>query len=443
MREKSLRTQVFLGVGLLLVAGAALAQTVSGTQQIPGVQPYPGGPQPLPALTINVAGEALDSIADLSGDGLRDLIVGISASDRVEVRSGRNGALLGAMNGPTFSAFGYDVASVGDVNGDGLEDILIGAPWAGTNGLAFLYSGATYSLLTSWGPSTLGAPGSTVQYGWSVARAGQINGTGPEEVHVTGPTYSPVGAPNQGYFGLVETVNLAGGAAAVLHTILGQANWEEFGDSVTSIDDRDGDGVRELMVGATRFFGPAGTSPGTIPGLARVYSGATLTFPPGLEVLLNTYVGTGGANDTFGFAVGDALDLDLDGTGDILVGATHFSQLGTPYATVIRSGAGGTSTINGPGPACLNFGHAVSSVGGSLNADTIPEFIVGAPVRFGSCSSTGRAYVFNGRNNVLLFQLSAPGSSSTFGWDVTELGVVGGKQRYAVSDPGAGVVHIY
>jgi len=426
-----------LTLGLILAVGGLVgAEAAAVARQF---APAPGF-SPRPRYNINISGaQALDSIQDLTGDGIRELIVGIPTSSQVQVRSGRNGNLLGTMNGPTFSDFGYDVASIGDVDVDGLEDILIGAPAGGTMGLAFVYRSSNFSFIASWGPSTVGQAGSL--YGFSVARGDQINGTGPEEVFVSGPTYSPFGAPNAGYFGLVETIDLAA-APAVVSTITGMANWEEFGDAVTSVDDRDGDGVRELMVGATRFFGPSGTSPGTIPGLARVYSGATLTFPAGLEVLLNTYIGTGGATDTFGFSVGDALDLDLDGTGDALLGAPHFFQLGPPYVMVNRSNLG-NSTVPAPGATCLNFGHAVSSIGGSINGDVIPEFIVGAPVRFGGCGSNGRAYVFNGRNDNLLFTLSVAGGSATFGWDVTELDTVGNRVLYAVSDPGTGRVHVY
>ncbi len=436
IKEHSFKRVAALAAIVLLAATAANAFQIA---------PIPA--QPKPWYSINTtAGGALDSIEDLNGDGRRDFIVGAESLSRVEVRSGLNGALLGVILGPPFSDFGHDVASTGDVDGDGLEDILIGAPSDASSGQAYLYSSATLTPLRIWGPST-GAGGGG-NYGWAVSRAGQINGTGPEEVLVTMPLYAPAG---QSHVGLMEAVDVAVGTA-VIHTITGTTSYEELGDSVANLGNVDADGINDFVIGASRFFGPTGIvcQPANIPGIARVYSGVSLNFGPGAEVLLGSTIGAGPA-DTFGFAVGSAGDINNDGTGDLLVGAPDICPLTTPAAyaysgAAIAGGGGGVvapwqtlvSTVN----TCLHYGWAVSGVGNIVGAN-FDEYLVSAPSIFGSCGNKGRVFLHNGRSGNIIYNLTVGAATSTFGYDVSELDVVGNRNYFIISDPNAGKVYVY
>ena len=58
---------------------------------------------------------------------------------RVEVRSGRTGALLLDLPGFSNYSIGYAVADAGDVDGDGLHDIIASGPY--NDGRARVYSG--------------------------------------------------------------------------------------------------------------------------------------------------------------------------------------------------------------------------------------------------------------------------------------------------------------
>lgn len=380
--------------------------------------------QPIPRFTINAGAESLDSIADINGDGRRDLILGNPNSNLVQLRSGTNGALLGTINAPAgFCGFGHDVASIGDVDGDGLEDVLIGAP--DCVGQAFIYSSATLLPLRNWGPSS-GTGGGL--YGTAVARAGNLNGTGTEEVIVSAPLFNTGGSSS--HIGLVEVIDVVLPSTAVVATITGTANYEEFGDSLAYMGDTNGDGVDDFAVGSTRFFGAGGTvcQPFNQVGMAQVFSGAT--FLP-----LVTSFGTGPA-DTYGFAVA-AADLSNNGVNNLIVGAPDFCPLTTP---TVYTDTG--LVIPTPTNVCRHFGWAVSGVG-NIKGTAYDEFVVGAPVVFGGCGLAGRAYVYNGRNGVLLWTLSVSGASATFGHDVTELEVVGALNYFAVADPGANRVHVY
>jgi len=410
--------------GVFLAAGA-------GAQ--PGVIVNPGPPaipiNPLPLLVINTGATSLDSIADLNGDGLRDLILGDADNDVVELRSGRNGALLATIPGTPGSQFGYDVASIRDVDGDGLEDVLVGAPsfYQPPNpnvGRAYLFSSSTLFALRVWTAST---PAPSFAYGWAVASAGQNNGTGSDEVVVTDLQYTPPGMIAN--VGLVELVDVSGVPTAI-GTVVGTADYEELGSSVANLGDRTGDGIDELVVGSTRFFFPGGTSclPGANTfGVATEYDGATLTP---LAVLTGS-----GPADTFGFSVA-AANLDLDGLNEIIVGAPDLCPLSTPMAYT-ETGL----VIPSPANPNVHFGWSVSGVG-NIVGNAYDEIVVGAPQVFGG-GFTGRAYLINGRNGSVLTTLMPAGAGARFGLDVTELFVANGINYFAVADPDAGRVHVY
>ena len=409
-----------------VVATVALALTFGVAAQAAVIAPAPGPipVDPKPKFSFVSGVESLDSIEDLNGDGRRDLIVGDGVANQVELRSGANGALLGTINGPAgFCGFGHDVASMGDVDGDGLEDILIGAP--DCIGQAFIYSSSTLLPLRNWGPSS-GSGGGL--YGNAVARVGDINGSGTEEVVVSAPLFNTGGTSS--HIGLVEVIDVVLPSTTVVATIIGTANYEQFGDSLATMGDTDGDGIGDFAVGSTRFFGAGGTvcQPFNQVGMAQVFSGAT--FLP-----LVTSFGTGPA-DTYGFAVA-AADLSGNGVSNLIVGAPDLCPLTTP---TVYTDTG--LVIPSPGNVCRHFGWSVSGIG-NIVGNNYDEFVVGAPNVFGGCSLNGRIYVYNGRNGALIYNLKPSGATAGFGYDVTELDVVGGTNYFAVADNGNGRVYVY
>jgi hypothetical protein len=117
--------------------------------------------------SIVAFGTALGGIGDIDHDGRGDFIVGgrnilvSSGGDgKAFVYSGATGTLLYTFDGDALDdSFGASVAGAGDVDMDGTPDVIVGAPFDSTHGpqsgRARVFSGADGSILfTSTYPST-------------------------------------------------------------------------------------------------------------------------------------------------------------------------------------------------------------------------------------------------------------------------------------------------
>lgn len=177
----------------------------------------------------------------------------------------------------------------------------------------------------------------------------------------------------------------------VLHT-LAMPGGTQFGWALAELPDIDADGVADLIV-ADDPGGPAGT------GAVYVYSGAT-------GALLHQFSeGTGGR---FGYAIGDAGDVDADGTHDIIVGRPGAS---TAY---VYSGATGASLLTLTAPAAELAGVAVASAG-DVNADGHGDLLVGAQRASLNGTNAGRVYIFSGADGSVLRAIDGSVAGDLFG----------------------------
>ncbi len=147
--------------------------------------------------------------------------------------------------------FGVSVSTAGDVNGDGYSDVIVGARLYDNGetdeGIAFVYYGSASGLSTTanWTAESnqVGA-----QFGYSVSTAGDVNGDGYSDVIVGANLYDN-GQTNEG------AVFVYYGSASGLSTT---ANWTaesdqvnaQFGFSVSTAGDVNGDGYSDVIVGA-------------------------------------------------------------------------------------------------------------------------------------------------------------------------------------------------
>lgn len=325
-------------------------------------------------------GSAVESLEDLDGDGIRDFAVGAPhARDfrgLVKVYSGRTGdgilRIAGPETGPSW--FGLSIANAGDVDGDGTSDLIVGDPSDdepyGNNGSAQVFSGADGSLL--W--RVIG-DASLLSLGASVTGMGDVNGD-------SIPDFA-AGAP-QGSFARVYS----GADASLLYQVTGQLLDDAFGSAVESLEDLDGDGARELAVGAIR-------AKASQPGYVRIYSGAT-----GAQLY---HINGDHADDSFGASIAALGDIDGDGTADLLVGAPGPSGVANNYARIL-SGADGSNRGTLIGPARdSRFGASVASAG-DVNGDGKEDLLIGEPLAGPGTVNYGRAVLYSGATLEPLYQ---------------------------------------
>jgi len=374
-------------------------------------------------------GVSVATAGDVNGDGYSDIIVGAYEYDNGETDEGRAYVYLGSASGlvtfPAWTAesdqasaqYGYSVATAGDVNGDGYSDVIVGAESYDNGetdeGRAFVYPGSAAGPATSAAWAVESQQG-YVNYGYSVASAGDVNGDGYSDVIVGAYRY-----PGRAYVYLGSASGLATTAA---WTAVDQSG-SEFGYSVASAGDVNGDGYSDVIVGEPWYISD---------GKALVYHGSA----SGLSTTPAWTARGGQADCNFGNSVASAGDVNGDGYSDVIVGAeyytTSFPPNYYPSGGVARvflgsaSGLGATAAWNGRGEQkYAYFGHSVASAG-DVDGDGYSEVIVGAYNFTYGQTSEGRVYVFRG---------SEQGVGRTGGW-VVESNQAGAYFGYSVSSAG-------
>ncbi len=226
-------------------------------------------------------GWSVAGAGDVNGKGHVAWIVGAPRDDNngmssgsVRVFFGVFGVTIYTFNGDAAGdSLGMSVAGAGDVNCDGKADFIVGAPFddntALDSGSARLYSGADGTVLY-----TLDGDAVDDSFGWSVDGVGDVDGDGCADL-IVGALLND----NRGIDSGSARV-FSGKDGTVLFTQHGRSAGDQFGTSVAGAGDVNGDGVADLIVGATRDDNNGSNS-----GSARVFSGATLPLTTDTHVM--------------------------------------------------------------------------------------------------------------------------------------------------------------
>jgi hypothetical protein len=377
---------------------------------------------------------------DVNGDGYADVIIGARYYDNGQDMEGLacvyHGSATGLdLNGTrpsgnpsnadwtgesnqNYARFGWSVATAGDVNGDGYADVVVGARTYENDdydeGAAFVYHGSAAGLGSDGTPQNAdwAAEGNqqSSEFGWSVATAGDVNGDGYADVvvgapyydvEVLGQTYSNVG---KGYVYYGSATGLSSSPDWTGYASVVQQDGVEFGHSVATAGDVNGDGYSDVVIGAPGYdWGQ------TDEGKAYVYLGSA----SGLRATPSWSVESDQADAELG-RVAPAGDVNGDGYADVIVGASGYSsgQTGEGKAFVYLGSTYGLSATAAwsveSDQADANLGQVATA--GDVNGDGYSDVIVGAPRYDNGQTDEGRTYAYFG---------SASGLSTAAGWSVS------------------------
>jgi hypothetical protein len=375
-------------------------------------------------------GHSVSTAGDVNGDGYSDVIVGAYNYDNGQTNEGRVYVYHGSSTGLSTTAntvsesnsasalFGYSVSAAGDVNGDGLSDVLVGGPgWAGS-GRVYVFHGSLTGISTVWNYS-LNADGSGEYFGCSVSTAGDVNGDGYSDVIVGAENY----ANGQTQEGKAYIFN--GGSTGLNNstyswsTESNQAN-ARLGHSVSSAGDVNGDGYSDVIVGAWTYDNGQ-----TDEGVAWVHYGSVTGISG------NTFLEINSASAVFGSSVASAGDVNGDGYGDVIIGASSYSnpEFLEGAAFVFNGSSSGINTTPSwqtqSNQTLTNLGISVATAG-DVNGDGYSDVIVGAMNFENGQTDEGKAQVHYG---------SQTGLSTTPAWTI-ESNTVNANFGVSVSSAG-------
>lgn len=280
---------------------------------------------------------------------------------------------------------GRSVAGLGDIDGDGAEDFAVGVPQEETsNGVR-----AGKVLIFSGADRSVYCTirdehgNPTARLGFSMSTVDDLDGDGLRDLAIGSFKRSTPAAQQAGAVLVFSTRNCQ--KIRALYDPIGFAN-STLGFSLSTMGDLTGDGVGELIVGAPGFDYPEAEG-----GYALVIS------PTDGSIVHRIEDAPDSVGDRLGFAVAGVGDADGDGTPDFAVGAPNRMRTGLVGTIQVYSGSDG-SLLHQVWDGDRNLGHALTR-GADLSGDGSPDFVA-------SSGEAGRASVFSASSGSRLWQLS-------------------------------------
>jgi hypothetical protein len=360
----------------------------------------------------DLAGETLAPAGDVNGDGFSDLLVGTTENDDAGEDAGKVYLVLGRLAGwPTtladadaafvgeaeFDNAGQSLSGGGDVDGDGLDDILIGAPG---NDHAASGAGKTYLLLGRDGGWFVTLSWSDVYFlgenewdgsGGAVAVVEDVNGDGLDDILVGASGADPDGRAYLILGRLAGWPSLLAQADAAIDGAPDQDSCER----VASGGDINGDGLGDLLIGGEWYMGE-----GDWAGAVYAIFGRATGWPESLSEA-DVTVGEEYEDWNYGLSLAGGGDVDGDGYDDFLFGVEDADD-GEGDAYLVLGGSGGWSGDVGDADQRFDaesgddeIGSAVS-LGGDVDGDGLDDILIGAPRNNRSGADAGTSYLLLG-----------------------------------------------
>ena len=323
-------------------------------------------------------------------------------------QGGGEAELLHRFDGVSVSErLGEALSIGGDINADGTPDILLGAEFADVGGFTRAGLVMVFSGLDSSLLYQFAGSADFENFGTSVVSPGDMNGDGFDDILVGSPGADPLALANAG------AIDIFSGAdgSSLLH-LDGTATDALFGSAVAALGDITGDGVPDFMVSEV--------GRNANDGRVYVYSGLTGTV---------IYQKDGISAASLGTAISSAGDYDLDGTADFMIGSPFADTGGRIDNGVVQifSGLTGLEILFLEGLSALDYFGSSLSGNQFLDDDSVPDFIIGSPNRNpGAIPSAGAATVFDGATATLLYQVTGTSIADNLGNSVALTGDVNG-----------------
>jgi len=302
---------------------------------------------------------------DWTGDGVPELLLGISPGCRLIVVDGATGAQVSEISNPlpcglfAVSAFGTAAGLGADYNGDGIRDLYSGDPLAGLGGNdagALLIIDAVSGALLA---QTVGLSAGDFLGSQVIFADNSVLGVGGDLiVSSSGGTGSGSSA---GEVSVLDAITLQ-----PRFSLLGAGPGSRFGSTIALLGDLDADGYSEIVVGAPFEVGPGGLSGGA----AYVFSGQSGALMARLD---NGIIG-----DRFGHVVAAAGDVNGDGVPDIVVSSLGAQPSPSAVGTVWTWSGADFRNLDAfqTGVAGDELGRSIVGVGDS-DGDGFDDFVVG------------------------------------------------------------------
>jgi hypothetical protein len=341
-------------------------------------------------------------------------IVYIGSTDQAPLTRVIGPAMAGAW-------FGHSVAVGGDWDGDGAGDLLVGARFARQGrGAAYWLPGRLYGAgegisgdieVDDWpGRRRLVIATLDAQLGFSVCFGDDWDGDGRDELvvraHLSGRESGGALVVFSGGLAAADDGDLLLDGAGVAR-IVSAGPYIDLGRSLALGGDWDGDGKRDLIMGAQTapdYFSVDEKVP------SRCYIAVSSRLHPGAELHQDDLIAIAEQRqgDQLGSCVGGLGDLDGDGFEEILVGARQAEQQrGAAYilsGRLIAAAARGEDLeveqvallkLVGEESGDL-FGWSCAESAADIDGDGLPEIAVGARQAAGRVGDAGAVYVFSG-----------------------------------------------
>ena len=368
-------------------------------------------------------GFAVAGAGDLNGDGFADFAIG--APQDGASGAGRVLVFLGSPSGPGVvasavldsdqrgSGFGNALAGAGDVNGDGYDDLIVGQPYymklvtdpyprRVPQGRVLIYLGGASGLSTT--PAMILEPETfNSNFGFSVAGVGDLNGDGRDDIVVGAPMYDN-GADATDNSGKIYVYlgNSNGVEAEPAWSAIGPKKHSLFGGSVAGAGDVNGDGFRDVVVGARTWSSVINAGGGeSDEGLVEVFLGSA----SGLGASPAWMVPGPVSGSNFGISVAGGVDVNGDGFSDVLVGAPGVAHGEYDEGQVMLFYGSATSLATTPGWVAESnqpsgkFGLSVAFAG-DVDGDGLGDILLGTESYHDNFLMDGSAFLYSGASVV-------------------------------------------